>query len=76
MNNIGMLMQAARNPQAFIQQAMQNNQIMSNPIAKNALEMYQKGDIEGINNLANNLCNERGIKPEEAVKHIQSMFGM
>ena len=76
MNNIGMLMQAARNPQAFIQQAMQNNQIMSNPIAKNALEMYQKGDIDGINNLANNLCNERGIKPEEAVKHIQSMFGM
>lgn len=76
MNNMGMLMQAARNPQAFIQQAMHNNQIMSNPIAKNALEMYQKGDIEGINNLANNLCNERGIKPEEAVKQIQSMFGM
>lgn len=75
-NNMGMIMQAVRNPQAFIQQAMNNSQINQNPIARNAFEMYQKGDTKGLNELANNLCKERGIKPEDALKQVQSMFGM
>jgi hypothetical protein len=74
--NIGMIMQAAKNPQAFIQQAMKNNQIMQNPIARNAIEMYQRGDNDGLNNLVSNLCNERGIKPEEAIKQIKSQIGI
>ena len=52
MNNMGILFQAMRNPQAFLQQAMNSSQFMQNPIAKNALEMYQKGDKNGINQLA------------------------
>lgn len=75
-NNMGILMQAMKNPQAFIQQAMNNSQINQNPIARNAFEMYQKGDTQGLNELANNLCKERGIKPEEALKQVQSMFRM
>lgn len=75
-NNMGILIQAMRNPQAFIQQAMNNSQIKQNPIARNAFEMYQKGDKQGLNELANNLCKERGIKPEDALKQVQSMFGM
>ena len=43
-NNIGMIMQAMRNPQAFMQQAMNNSQLMQNPISRNAIEMYQSGD--------------------------------
>ena len=54
MNNIGILMQAIRNPQAFLQQAMNNSQIMQNPLTKNALEMYQRGDKDGINKMAEN----------------------
>ena len=49
MNNIFGLMQAAKNPQAFLQQAMNNSQMMQNPISRNALEMYQKGDKQGLN---------------------------
>ena len=38
---------AMKNPQAFIQQMMNDSRIMQNPMAKNAMEMYQKGDTKG-----------------------------
>lgn len=76
MNNFGLLMQAMKNPQAFIQNAVGNSQLMQNPIAKNALEMYQKGDKDGINQLADNLCKERGINRQDFEKQIMSQFGM
>lgn len=76
MNNFGLLMQAMKNPQAFIQNAVGNSQLMQNPIAKNALEMYQKGDKDGINQLADNLCKERGINRQDFEKQIISQFGM
>ena len=65
-----------RDPNKFIEQIMTNSPMGNNPIAKNAVEMYQKGVIEGLNQLANNLCNERGIKPEDAFKQIKSQLGM
>lgn len=76
MNNPFQMIQAIRNPQEYLQRAMQNPQIMSNPVARNAFELYQKGDINGINEMASNLCKERGIKPEEITNQIRSMFGM
>lgn len=76
MNNPIQMMQAMRNPQAFIQQMMQNSQFANNPIAKNAFEMYQKGDTSGLNELANNLCKERNIEPQKAFNDIKSMFGI
>ena len=75
-NNIGMIMQAMRNPQAFMQQAMNNSQLMQNPISKNAIEMYQRGDVDGINQLADNLCKERGINRQDFEKQIMSQIGM
>lgn len=76
MNNPFQMMQAMRNPQAFVQQMMQNSQLANNPIAKNAFEMYQKGDTSGLNELANNLCKEKNIEPQKAFNDIKSMFGM
>lgn len=64
------------NVNAIIQQAMQNSNLMQNPIAKNAIEMYQRGDTQGINELANNLCKERGINVEDITKRIKSQFGI
>ena len=69
-------MQAAKNPQAFLQQAMGNSQIMQNPISKNAIEMYQKGDKQGLNELAQNLCREKGTSYEKMTKQIMSQIGM
>ena len=72
MNNILQLGQILRNPQAFLQQAMQSG----NPIMKNAVEMYQRGDKDGINQLAQNLCKEKGTSYDYMVKQIKSQFGM
>lgn len=76
MNNLGILMQAYKNPQAFIQQAMQNSQLGQNPISRNAIEMYQRGDKQGLNELANNLCKEKGINRQDFEKQIKSQFGI
>ncbi len=76
MNNMAMLMQAVKNPQQFIQQMMGNNKVMSNPMAKNAIEMLQKGDNKGIEEMARNLCKEKNIQPEEAMNMAKSFFGM
>ena len=76
MNNMGMLFQAVKNPQQFIQQIMGNSQAMQNPMIKNAIEMYKKGDKDGVNQLAQNLCKEKGIAYDDAIKQIKSQFGM
>lgn len=76
LGNIGMIMQAYKNPQQFLQNAMSNNQLMQNPIAKNAFEMYQHGDKQGLEELANNLCKEKGTTYEEMAKQIKSQFNI
>lgn len=76
MNNMAMLMQAVKNPQQFIQQMMGNSQAMKNPMMRNAIEMYQKGDKDGINKLAENLCREKGLDMREVEKQIKSQLGM
>ena len=72
MNNPMQLMQMMKNPQAILQQAMQSG----NPIIKNAIEMYQRGDKEGINQLAQNLCKERGTSYDEMVNQLKNQFGL
>lgn len=75
-NNMGMLMQAIKNPQAFLQQAMNNSQLMQNPISRNALEMYQKGDAQGLQAMAENLAKERGTTVNDIKSQIMAQFGM
>ena len=76
MLNPVLLTQMMRNPQAFLQQAMNNSQFMQNPIGRNAIEMYQRGDKQGLNELAQNLCKEKGITYEEMTRQIKSQMGM
>lgn len=71
MNNILQLGKILRNPQAFLQQAMQSG----NPMAKNVFEMMQKGDRKGTEEMARNMLKERGIDPDEFYKQFQSMIG-
>lgn len=76
MLNPVLLTQMVRNPQAFMQQIMNNNQIMQNPISRNAIELYQKGDKRALTELAQNLCKEKGTSFEEMTKQIKSQIGM
>ena len=68
--------QAMKNPQAFIQQMINNSQIMQNPMAKNAMEMYQKGDTQGLQTMAENLAKERGTTVDDMKSQIMAQFGM
>ena len=76
MMNTLQFMKAMRNQQEFIQQMMNNSQIMQNPIAKNAIGMAQSGDTKGIEQMARNLCKEKGINPDEMINQIKSRMGM
>ena len=75
MNPMQML-QGMRNPQQFLQQMIGDRQMMSNPIIKNALGMAQNGDSKGIEQMARNLCKEKGIDADKAFESIKSQLGM
>ena len=68
--------QSFRSPQQFLQSMIGNSQVMQNPIAKNAIGMAQSGDTKGIEQMARNLCREKGINPDEMIKQIKSRMGM
>ena len=63
-------------PQAFIQQMMNNSQVMRNPMAKNAIQMYQNGDTQGLQAMAENLAKERGTTVNDMKSQIMAQFGM
>lgn len=67
---------AMKNPQAFIQQMMNNSKVMQNPIAKNAMEMYKSGDRQGLQAMAENLAKERGTTVNDMKSQIMAQFGM
>ena len=76
MNPINIFQMMKAGPQQFIQQMIGNNQIMSNPIIKNALGMVQSGNSKGIEQMARNLCKEKGINPDDVMKQIRGNFGI
>lgn len=59
----------------IVQQMLANNRMINNPMIQNALQMYQRGDMNGINQLAQNLCREKGVDMNEAIRQIKSQFG-
>ena len=67
---------AMKNPQEFIQQMMNNSQIMQNPIIRNAMQMYQNGDTQGLQTMAENLAKERGTTVDDMKSQIMAQFGM
>lgn len=68
--------QSFRSPQQFLQSMIGNSQVMRNPMAKNAIGMAKSGDTKGIEQMARNLCREKGINPDEMINQIKSRMGM
>ena len=73
MNPMQML-QGMRNPQQFLQQMMGNSSVMKNPMARNAMQMVQKGDSKGIEQMARNLCKEKGIDFDKSFSDFKNQF--
>lgn len=64
------------NVMGIMQQIMSNNRVMGNPIIKNAMNMVQSGNSKGIEQMARNLCKEKGINPDDVMKQIRGNFGI
>lgn len=47
-----------------------------NPMARNAMQMAQNGDSKGIEQMARNLCKEKGIDADKAFESFKSQLGM
>ncbi len=73
---ISQMMKNGGNPQQIFQQMIGNNPAMNNPIMKNAFEMAKKGDSKGVEEIARNLCKEKGINPDEAIEKVRQQLGM
>ena len=76
MNPINIIqMMTSGNPQQAIQRIIENNpSIQNNPLAQNAMKMYQNGDTRGLQNMAENMCKERGITVDQAKQQVMGMF--
>ena len=73
---ISQMMKNGGNPQQIFQQMIGNNPAMNNPIMKNAFEMAKKGDSKGVEEIARNLCKEKGNNPDEAIEKVRQQLGM
>lgn len=62
--------------QMILNQMINSPQVKGNPMAQNALKMYQSGDTKGLKEMAENLCKENGTTAEDVKKNIMSQFGM
>lgn len=77
MTNPMQLMQMLRggNPQQVLMSLL-NQQAGNNPVMRNALDMVQRGDTKGVEQLARNMANEKGIDVDKAVAEIRKQLGM
>lgn len=74
MNPINLFQMMRGGPQQFLQQIANNNQLMSNPMIKNTIQMAQQGNMQGIEQMARNLCKEKGLNADDVFNQIKSRF--
>ena len=55
---------------------MMKRQAGNNPVIDNAINMMEKGDNAGIEKLARNLCQEKGINPDDMLSQVKNQFGI
>ena len=66
--------QVFRSPQQFLQSMIGNSKIMQNPMARNIIDMAQKGDVEGIEQMGRNIAKEKGIDFDKAFSDFKKQF--
>ena len=73
---ISMYRAMMQNPNQFMQNMANNNQILGNPMARNVLQMMQNGDSKGIEEMARNLCKERGMDADKVLQQLKNQLGI
>ena len=69
------MMRSSGNPKQMLMNLL-SQQASNNPVMRNALDMVQHGDSQGIETLARNLAKEKGIDADEAVSKLKQYFGI
>lgn len=78
MNNIMQLLQAIKsgqNPDQLMISILQN-QIGNNPIGQNLIKMAQNNDTKGIEQVARNLCAQRGLDFDKEFAAFRKQLGL
>ena len=77
MINPMMLIQMLRagSPQQAIMNAMRN-QAGQNPLLNNALDMAEKNDTKGLEELARDLCKSNGLNADDIAQKVKNQFGV
>ena len=77
MINPMMLIQMLRagSPQQAVMNAMRN-QAGQNPLLNNALDMAEKQDKKGLEELARNLCKSNGLNADDIARQVKNQFGV
>lgn len=73
MNPVLNIMQMFKNPQALVQNLMNNQQVMNSPLG-NAVNAASHGDQKTLEEIARNMCKEKGINPDDAFNQIKQMM--
>lgn len=64
-----------RNPQQLVMSILENN-MSSNPIGANMLNMIKSGNTGGIEQIARNMCASKGIDFDKEFMNFRSQFGL
>lgn len=67
------LMKNRSNPMQFMMNALSQS-AQGNPMLTNVLRMAQNGDSKGIEQVARNLAQEKGVDVDSMLNQIQSML--
>ena len=52
-----------------------NPQFRNNPLIQNAINLAQSNDVNALQNLAENICKEKGVDINQAKQQVMTMFG-
>lgn len=67
------LIRGGQNPQQLVLSLLNQS---SNPIQQNLLQLAQNNDTAGIEQVARNLCQQRGINFDEAFNSFKQQLGI
>ena len=75
MNMLMQIMQG-KTPQQMILNYLQQSQIGSTPMGQNLMQLTQKGDYGALEQIAKNICQQKGLNYEEQFRNFKQSLGM
>ena len=59
----------------ILNKMLSDPRVNSNEIAQNTVELLRKGDSRGLQEMAENLCKQKGVTTDEVKSKILNTFG-